>query len=127
MYPPLHVVCAADTSVQSLLGNGPHLRLYPFGESRQPTPTEPVVYPYAVWQIVYGHPENYLSNAPDADSFGTQIDVYGKTWRSAREAAAAIQAACEGSAYVVAYNGETKDPETKSFRVSFTVDWIKTR
>ena len=122
MHPPLHTVCAADTSVQALLGGAGLLRLYPFGEARQQD-----VYPYAVWQIVGGQPENYLSGAPDTDSFTTQIDVYAKTWSSARAVADALQAAIEGSAYVTAYNGEMRDPETKSFRVSFTVDWVTPR
>lgn len=122
MYPPLHATCAADTSVQSLLGDGTILRLYPFGEARQRE-----VYPYAVWKTVYGQPENYLSGRPDVDSFGTQIDVYAATWRSARQVADALQAAIEGVAYVTAYNGEMRDGETKAFRVSFTVDWITNR
>jgi hypothetical protein len=122
MHPPLHAVCAADTSVQDLLSDGSVLRLYPFGEARQQE-----VYPYAVWQIVGGAPENYLSQRPDADSFATQVDVYARTWASAREVANALQVAIEGAAHVTGYNGEMRDPETKSFRVSFTAEWITPR
>lgn len=122
MYPPLHATCAADSSVQGLLGDGSILRLYPFGEARQKE-----VYPYAVWQVIGGQPENYIGDPPDADSFSTQIDVYAATWRSAREVADALQAAIEGAAYVTGYNGEMRDPETKSFRVSFNVDWVTPR
>jgi hypothetical protein len=122
MYPPLHAVCAADTSVQSLLSDGTYLRLYPFGEARQAD-----VYPYAVWQIVGGRPENYLGQTPDVDHFSTQVDVYGRTWASAREVAAALQAAIEEVAHVTGYNGEMRDPDTKSFRVSFTVGLVTNR
>jgi hypothetical protein len=122
MYPPLHAICAADTTVQDLLSSGSLLRLYPFGEARQSD-----TYPYAVWQIVGGQPENYLGDAPNVDNFSTQIDVYAKTWSSARAVANALQAAIEADAYVVAYHGEMRDPETKSFRVSFTADWITSR
>lgn len=122
MYPPLHITCASDTTVVSLLSSGSLLRLYPFGEAR-----EQETYPYVVWQIIGGQPENYLGNLPDADHFTTQIDVYGKTWRSAREVADAVQAAIEPVAYVVDYNGELRDPQTKSFRVSFNVNWIVRR
>lgn len=121
MYPPLHATCAADSSVQSLLGSD-LLRLYPFGEARQNE-----VYPYAVWQIVGGQPENYLGDRPDVDSFSTQVDVYAKTWRSARDVKDALVAAMEGAAHVTAWNGETRDPETGSYRISFTVDWITNR
>lgn len=122
MHPPLHAVCAADTSVQNLLSDGSLLRLYPFGEARQQE-----VYPYAVWQIVGGQPENYLAGLPDADSFVTQVDVYASTWASARNVANALQSAIEGAAYVTGYNGEMRDPETKSFRVSFSAEWVTPR
>lgn len=122
MHPPLHTVCAADSSVQDLLSDGTILRLYPFGEARQQE-----AYPYAVWQVVGGQPENYLSGPPDADSLSTQVDVYARSWRSARDVRDALVAAMEGAAYVTAWNGEMRDPETKSFRISFTVDWITHR
>lgn len=124
MVPPLHLVCASDTTVQDLLSSGNILRLFPFGEARQKE-----VYPYAVWQTIYGSPENYLGDPPNIDSIGTQIDVYGKTWRSAREVADAIKNAIEASdeAYVVAFNGESKDPQTLSFRISFTAEWLVNR
>lgn len=122
MYPPLYAVCAADATVVSLLGDGEFIRLYPFGQARQKD-----VYPYAVWQIVGGSPENYLSDVPNVDSFTTQIDVYSDTWRSARAVADALQLAVETEANVTGYNGEMRDHETNSFRVSFTVDWVTAR
>jgi hypothetical protein len=123
MHPPLYAVCAADTSVQDLL-TGPDglLRLYPFGEARQQE-----IYPYAVWSVVGGQPENYLGDRPNVDSASTQVDVYARSWSSAREVYAALRDAIEGAAYVSAFNGEMRDPETKSYRVSFTVDWITNR
>ena len=83
--------------------------------------------PYAVWQVIYGAPENYLGNLPDADHFGTQVDVYAKTVSSAREVAAALFAALEPVAHVVAYNGEFREEITRDYRYSFTVDLIKNR
>jgi hypothetical protein len=53
--------------------------------------------------------------------------VYAQTWASAREVANAVQAAIEEVAHVTGYNGEMRDPQTKSFRVSFTADWITSR
>jgi len=122
MHPPLHAVCAADSSVQDLLGDGEVLRLYPFGQARQKE-----VYPYAVWQIVGGKPENYLGDRPDTDASSTQIDVFAKSWSSARAVYRALRDAIEGDACISAFNGEMRDPETGSYRVSFTVDWITSR
>ena len=55
------------------------------------------------------------------------MDVYARTWSSAREVYRALRDAIEAGAYVAAFNGEMRDPETKSYRVSFTVDWITAR
>ncbi len=122
MVPPLHSVCAADMTVRALLGTGPLLRLYPFGEARQKE-----TYPYAVWQVVSGHPENYLADPSNMDAIKTQVDVYAKTWHSARTVAAALREAMENDAYIVALHGESRDPVTNSYRVSFDVDWLTVR
>lgn len=121
MFPPLFQVCAADSDVQSLLGQNP-TRLWPFGEGDH-TPT----YPYAVWQIIAGTPQNYLGQTPDADFFGVQIDVYAHSAEEARAVARALRSAIEPVAYVTAYIGEFRDTITRVFRYSFSVDWIVQR
>lgn len=121
MYPPVFQTCAADSDVQSVLGTAP-TRLWPFGEA-DPVP----IYPYAVWQIITGLPENYLGQAPDVDMFGIQIDVYAHSAEDARTVAHALRAAIEPAAYVTAYLGEFRDTITRSFRYSFSVDWFVTR
>ncbi|WP_441295664.1 tail completion protein gp17, partial [Pseudomonas aeruginosa] len=45
----------------------------------------------------------------------------------ARDAAKAIRDAIELSAYVVRWGGESVDPDTKTYRVSFDIDWIVQR
>lgn len=122
MTPPIFDICSSDTSVQALLGNGPTLRLYPFGEALQKDRL-----PYAVWQLADGAPENYLGDTPDADSLTLMLDVYGKTAESAREVRDAIVAAVEPVAYVVSWDGERREPDTLAYRISFTVDWIVSR
>lgn len=121
MYPPIFQVCAADTSVQALLGTDP-TRFWPFGEA-DPTPE----YPYAVWQLITGTPQNYLDKPPDIDNFGIQIDVYAQSAQSARDVAHALRSAVESVAYVTAYIGEFRDTITRSFRYSFSVDWLVPR
>jgi hypothetical protein len=121
MFPPLFQTCASDSTVQSMLGTNP-TRLWPFGEA-DPTP----VYPYAVWQVIAGAPENYLGEPPDVDSFGVQIDIYSKTAEEARAVALALRSAIEPVAYVTAFLGEIRDTITRSYRYSFSVDWIVPR
>jgi hypothetical protein len=119
---PIFEICAADTSVQSYLGDGPRLRFYPFGIAPQGEKR-----PYAVWQLVYGSPENYLSDVPDIDVFGTQIDMYGPDADYLREAAVAVRDALEPHAYVTAWQNESFNPDTLNYRVTFTVDWVWSR
>lgn len=121
MFAPVFQVCSASAAVTALLGVAP-TRLYPFGEAPQGA-----VYPYAVWQAVGGAPENFLAGRPDADSYTTQVDVYADTAASAREVAKALRDAVELVAHVVAWRGESRDPETKKYRFSFDVAWIVRR
>jgi hypothetical protein len=120
MFPPLFETIAADATVVALFGDPP--RVFPFGEA-----PSGVARPYAVWQLVYGAPENYISDTPDADSFGTQIDVYSPDAAETREAARALRSAIETVAHLASYNGEFRDPVTRDYRCSFTVDWIAIR
>lgn len=121
MYPPIFATCAASAAVTALLGTAP-TRLYPFGEAPQD-----VAYPYAVWQTVSGSPENYLGDRPDLDSYTVQVDVYADTGSSARAASAALRDAIEPAAHVIAWRGESVEPETKRYRISFDVDWLVQR
>lgn len=121
MYPPIFAVSAADAAVLAALGPSP-VRLYPFGEAPQG-----VALPYAVWQTINGSPENCLGGRPDMDQFTLQVDVYGRNIDSVRNAARALRDAIELVAHIVSYGGEGRDPDTKNYRYSFTVDWWVSR
>lgn len=120
---PIFRVCAADTSVQSLLGGaGGVVRLFPFGEA-----PEENTRPYAVYQTVYGAPENYLGQTPDVDSYGIQVDSYAMTAGEASQVAKALRNAIEPFAHVVSWDGESRDAATSLYRYGFTVDWFVDR
>ena len=124
MFPPVYATCAADTSVATLLTDSDgRLRLFPAGEAPQ---TE--ARPYAVWQTIYGEPDNSLCCIPNTDLFGTQIDVYGPTLDGVRAIAEASAMRSRRSmiALVVRYNGESREAGTRSdrhWRYSFDVEW----
>lgn len=117
MFPPIFQVAAADPGVTALLGTDP-VRLYPFGEAPEGTPL-----PYVVWQLASGSPENYINQRPDMDSFTLQVDVYAATGASARAVGTALRDSIELRAHITRWGGESRDPETKSYRISFDVDW----
>lgn len=118
MFPPIFQVCAADAGVKAVFGSSP-VRFYPFGEAPQG-----VTKPYAVWQTAPGGaPQNYLGQRPDIDLFALQVDIYADNATAVRTAAKALRDAIEPRAHITSWNGESKDPETASYRVSFDVDW----
>lgn len=113
-------------AVQALIktGAGP-LRFYMFGMAPQG-----VAYPYAVWRLVTGTPENYMGQRPDIDSITVQVDVFATPAQGpakAREVAQAISYAIEGHAHVTSWLGESIDPDTKNYTSRFQADWYVER
>ncbi|MGP4843311.1 DUF3168 domain-containing protein [Marinobacter sp. 1Y8] len=121
MFPPIFAVCAADAEVLTVLGANP-VRLFPFGEAPQN-----VTAPYAVWQVISGQPENFISDRPDIDEFTLQVDVYGNTDTEVTAAAIAIRNAVELQANIGSWGGQNKDPTTGRYRIRFDIDWLTPR
>lgn len=117
----LFKLCAASPAVRQVLGTDP-VRVFAFG--RAPVG---VNYPYAVWQVIGGSPLNYLSDRPEVDFYSVQFDVYSKDGTTARAAAQAIQQAIELEADITRYGGESVDPTTQNYRVSFDARFITRR
>lgn len=125
IYPPLFATCAADAMVQATFGESP-CRVYLFGQAMAATGGLPAK-PYAVWQVIGGLPENYISEVPNTDNWSVQVDVYADTATAAREGATALRNAIEPYAHVTSWRGEDRDIDTKNYRCSFDVDWITSR
>lgn len=109
-----------DAGVQAVLGNPP--RAYPFGEAPQG-----VALPYCVWQLIAGTPANQLSGRPTMDALRYQFDVYADTAAQARSVGNAVAYALELDGHQVSHNPEDRDPETRSYRVSFDFEFQATR
>lgn len=118
---PFFALCKADPVVQALLG-GALPRIYPFG-----TAPQNVVKPYVVCQEIAGSPFNMLACRPEDDRVVLQVDVYALKSGDSTKIAKAIRYAVELNSYVVAYRGEIREEETKTYRTSFDVDWIVPR
>lgn len=115
---PIFSLCASNPAVTALLGATPNMKLYMFGMAPQG-----VQAPYAVWQVISGQPEIYLSGRPDVEVHGIQIDVYAKTANESRKILNEIEKTIELDCYIVRYNGDSFETETKLFRSSLDVDW----
>ena len=111
-------------AVRAIIGTPP--RIYSSGDAPQE-----VVAPYITWFVVGIQPYDHLSGAPDADSQMIQIDCWAgpdddqepvcvnlaKAVRDALDAA--------GQANTVIVN--TREPDTKFYRISFQTDFIFNR
>lgn len=122
MYPPIFEIVSNSAAVKSYLSDGAITRFYMFGQAPQDS-----VYPYAVWQIISGAPENYLGDVPNTDSYLIQIDVYAKKASDTRDIAMAIRDALERHAYITRWGGESIDNETQTRRISFDVSFYTHR
>src|SRR5690625_5522002 len=116
MYPPIFMYANRSAQVRALLGGVP-LRFYMFGEA----PHSPT-YPYAVWQTVGGAPENYITNAPDIDRFGVQVDVYATSSSEASECVAALRDAIETYTHITDWSGTSRDRINGTFCSVFEMD-----
>jgi hypothetical protein len=125
MTPAIFEIVTASSGVTALLGTNP-TRFWSFGAAPR-TEAGVAPKPYAVWQLVYGSPENTLSCVPASDRFGVQVDAYARTAVQARAIARALRDALETSAYVVAYNGEDYEPDTELYRYGFTTEFMTDR
>lgn len=122
MFPPVYEIAAQYPDVLAVLGSPP--RLTAFGMTKKEKPQRP----YAVWQTVYGNPDNSLSCIPTEDLFGVQVDCYADQFSDARTAAKALRDAFESSYNpVTAWNGEFWETATGLYRVSFTAEFWTTR
>jgi hypothetical protein len=119
--PNIFQIVSSDALVQSILKSGDIVRFYLFGRA----PQNPI-YPYAVWRVIGGAPENYLSGLPDIDSSSVQIDVYASPEQgvsTVSEAAIAIRDAIEKHCYVTSWRGESIDTNTNNLNISFDTEW----
>lgn len=119
MTPPFYKTAAADAAVQRLLGT----RIYPWGENTD----KPVIYPYVTFMVISGTPGNLLAGRPSYDETSMQIDVWAETGKEAEAVAQAIEYAIELQCRVTARRGQSKDPQTGSYRESFEIRWITNR
>lgn len=121
MYPPVFATLKNNTAVAALLGGNP-FRVFVPGEAPQSVESA-----YLVWQVIGGQPENYVGDSPDTDTHTVQMDVYAAQLSDARAVAKAVRDAIEPVAYVTGWLGESRESDTRLYRVSFQVDWISDR
>lgn len=127
MIPLIFEYVRASQPARALIGANP-VRFWPFASAPQPGEASYRV-PYAVWRLVSGTAQDYLSDLPDTDSSMIQIDAWAETPSDARVLMLVLRDAIEphqngGS---TTYNGEDRDPDTGMYRWSFNVEFWQDR
>lgn len=121
MNPQLFPLLNASTAVRLLLGSNP-LRVYPWGEA----PAVPRK-PYAAYGVYNGNPENYVSNVPDIDNKGTQIDIYAEDATKCAQCFTAIRDVLEPHAHMTSFSTPQRDPETQLYSARMEFDFWEAR
>lgn len=114
---PFYRVAKAALPVLALLG-GPEPRIYPWGENDDSART----YPYVTYRTDL-QPSNLLSGRPGLDEGKLQIDIWADSDESAQAVAVALRDAIELNCYINTMRVMGRDPDTRSYRISFDVSW----
>lgn len=120
MLPAIFPLLKNAPAVTALIGTAP-VRVYRHGSAPQD-----VVRPYVTWSVPGGAPENTFEGA-DADDFRVQVDCWSDNDTQIETLAAAVRAALEPAAHLVAYLADERDFDTQRFRISFAFDFIQPR
>ena len=121
----LHILTAAP-AVTALIGAGTNPVTDPVRAYRHGDAPQDVKKPYVTWSVPGGAAENTFEGA-DADVFRTQVDCWSDKDAEIEVLAAAVRAALEPHAHLVAYIADERDSVTKRYRMGFTFDFIKPR
>lgn len=118
MLPPIYTILGSDAAVAAIVGD----RIYPHGDAPQG-----VTQPYVTWLVVSGVPENGISDAPDIDRIGVQIDCWHPTSAGVVTLASAVRLAVEPHGHVTTISLNGRDPDTRLYRFAVELDYWLSR
>ena len=106
----LYTTLSNDSGVTALISTRIYPNLAPEG----------VTHPYVTYQVVTGERLSTIAGVDDAKRKRIQINCHADTYASAKDLAAAVEAALEGDGYL-AFERDFYDPDTQIHTVN--VDW----
>ena len=121
MNPTLFAILNADATVKSYLGSNP-LRVFPWGAA-----PDNVKKPYAVYGVYSGTPQNYLSQVPDIDSMGTQLNIYAETVASLQDCFDVVRDVLEPHAHITNFTTPDRDSDTRLYSCRMEFDFWENR
>jgi hypothetical protein len=120
MLPPIFQTLQASPTVTALVAN----RIFRHGSAPQDVVT---VRPYVTWQLVSAIPANTLSELPSIDNNTIQVDCWSEIDAQVETLAEAVRDAIEPYAHMTGILIDSRETDTKLFRISLQFDWWKFR
>lgn len=124
MLPPVFPILNTP-EIRSYVGTSP-VRIYDFGSAPQDA-----LKPYITFQDVAGSPHDQLSGAPCGDADLVQIDIYAGPEESQkaiiRTLAKHVQSALDNAYITNRLVIQTRETDTKLFRISIEANFITNR
>ncbi len=118
MLPPVYATLTGDSTVAGIVDT----RVYRHGDAPQNT-----AQPYITWQLIAGTPELSIDDAPDIDRCTLQVDCWSPKDGEVVDLAQAARAVLEQHGHVTGVPLDTRDPETRLYRITLEMDWLLPR
>lgn len=118
MLPNVYQTLRENSTVQSIVGT----RIYRHGSAPQN-----VEKPYITWVLASGMPENNISSTPCFDKDMVQIDCWSETDEGIETLAYAVRQALDSKLIVNRIMINTRENDTKLYRMSLEADFIVSR
>ncbi len=116
MLPAVFQLLKASTAVKAIVGTNPP-RIYRHGSAPQD-----VAKPFITWTLISGVPENNLSDPVPLDRMSVQIDCWHPSDAGIDTLATAVRDAIEPTSHMTSVVLDTRDPETKLYRMALQFD-----
>lgn len=107
--------------VTTYIGTNP-TRFYPWSSAPQ-NPTKP----YVTYGVFNGNPENYVTNVPDIDNMGTQVDIWSDDPEECADIFTALRTALEPLGHMINFQSITRDAETQLYNIRMEFDFWESR
>jgi hypothetical protein len=117
MLPPIFATLKASVAVKDIVGTNPP-RIYRHGAAPQQ-----VTKPYVTWSAIGADPQNHLSGTPPTDRVSVQIDCWHDTDAGVELLATAVRDAMEPVAHMTGIVVNSRDAETKLYRIGMQFDY----
>lgn len=119
MLPPVYTVLRAVPGIVAMVGE----RIYRHGSVPQDSATSP----YVSWALAGNQPVNELSDVPGRDRLTVQVDCWHLSDTGVEALATMVRDAIEPLAHMTGIIVDSREPDTKLYRISLQFDWWLSR